>query len=371
MHLMCLCTILHGMSSLTSQKRHAYVTAAAIVVAVLLWLILGGIYTLVVGSDQDEEEMSFDDFPKVSVVSSSAQKKVRMLNVYGNAKPKILTRLKSQTSGKIATIVAREGSFLKQGDVILALEKEDKPQQVEEAKALLKQRDLEYKAAKSLFKKGHKSETELAKAFTELQNAQTNLATRQLMLSYTSLRAPFDGWLDKVEVEEGDVVKANETLVGSFIDDTQILILGHVPEKFVTSLTEGELVEVQFLDGRKSTGYINFISRIASDVTRTYEVQVTIDNVKREFASGMTAQLMLPTTEFLAHAIKPSYLALNAQGDIGVKVVIGKDLVKFYAVEVIGHEGDTMWVAGLPEQATIISLGQGFVSSGQRVMVVR
>ena len=63
-------------------------------------------------------------------------------------------------------------------------------------------------------------------------------------------------------------------------------------------------------------------------------------------------------------------LTLNDDGDIGVKIVDESRRAKFIEVELLRSDAQGVWVAGLPAQAEIIAIGQGFVVDGQLVDTV-
>ncbi|MFQ3277942.1 MAG: multidrug efflux system membrane fusion protein, partial [Colwellia sp.] len=64
--------------------------------------------------------------------------------------------------------------------------------------------------------------------------------------------------------------------------------------------------------------------------------------------------------------ISPALLALDEQGNIGVKSV-RESIVQFTPIKIIKSESDGIWLTGLGEQADIIVLGQGFVRAGDKV----
>ena len=67
--------------------------------------------------------------------------------------------------------------------------------------------------------------------------------------------------------------------------------------------------------------------------------------------------------------ISPALLALDEQGNIGVKSV-KESIVQFTPIEIIKSDSDGIWLTGLGEQADIIVLGQGFVRAGDKVEAI-
>ena len=72
----------------------------------------------------------------------------------------------------------------------------------------------------------------------------------------------------------------------------------------------------------------------------------------------------------MAHFIPSSVLSLNDQGIIGVKYVTDEGIVVFSEIVIIQSEADGIWVGGLPDEITLITVGQEFVQDGQLVNTV-
>ena len=84
----------------------------------------------------------------------------------------------------------------------------------------------------------------------------------------------------------------------------------------------------------------------------------------------MTAELIVPAETIYAQKISPSLLTLDDEGNLGVKTVNESGIVEFHVAEVALSSSDGVWIAGLPHSATIITVGQGFVSEGVVVNAV-
>src|SRR5690606_32345323 len=101
--------------------------------------------------------------------------------------------------------------------------------------------------------------------------------------------------------------------------------------------------------------------------TRTFRVELAVPNPDNKLPAGMTAEIRLPAGESEAHFLSPALLSLDEQGNIGVKTVDEHDVVRFHEVEIIRSASDGVWVTGLPDEVTVITVGQGFVAVGEKV----
>ena len=84
----------------------------------------------------------------------------------------------------------------------------------------------------------------------------------------------------------------------------------------------------------------------------------------------MTAELMIPAETILAQRISPSLLTLDAEGNLGVKIVNDAGQVEFHQADIALSSSNGVWIAGLPHSANIITVGQGFVNEGAFVYAV-
>ena len=68
--------------------------------------------------------------------------------------------------------------------------------------------------------------------------------------------------------------------------------------------------------------------------------------------------------------ISPAVMALDEQGNLGVKIVVDEH-VKFVPIDIVKSDSQGVWLSGMGQQADIITLGHGFVRDGDKVEVVR
>ena len=109
---------------------------------------------------------------------------------------------------------------------------------------------------------------------------------------------------------------------------------------------------------------------MANQQTRTFAVELEIENADGSLPAGVTAEMNLPGNQALAHKISPSLLTLDLEGNLGVKIVNDNRRVEFHPVVIAQSDTDGVWVAGLPESARVIVVGQGYVVAGQLVEAV-
>ncbi len=343
----------------------SFIIAATVVVFSIVWIASG-----MVGKKK-ETTIVHAEAPKAKVKVSHriADLASPELSLKGTTYADKSVDIKSETAGKIETIYIKEGSKVKKGDLIASIKIDNRYATLEKAKSLVSQRELEYQAALKLESKGFNSKVRLAEAKAELEEAKSDLANIELDITHTKIKAPFDGIFDSRQIEVGDYVSVG-TSIGKLIDLDPIKIKADVSEFAVTKISKGATDKVRLLNGDEFEAKISYVSSSASSSTRTFEIELKADNHNNKIVEGMTAEVKLSLEPQLAYEISPAILSLNEKGDIGVKTVDENNIVKFYKVEIVRHDEKGMWIAGLPKQATLITLGQDFVKEGETVIPV-
>jgi len=350
--------------------------ARSVIIALIVALLLGGwLLSGALRDAREEEEQAGAPQPqreevltKVRARVFTAEQRQADLIIRGRSESNRTVEVAAETVGAVVDTPAEEGAPVTEGDVICRLDQGAREQQLAEARAVLRQRELEFKAAQELRGSGFRSETQAAAARSALEAARTIVRTIEIDIENTEIKAPFDGLLDRRTVEVGDFMRVG-SVCGTVIDTDPFLIVGQVAEKDVGLLRIGERGQARLVTGETVDGRIDFIAKRADAATRTFRVELQVPNPDGSLRDGVTAEIRVPVRSVRAHRLSPAYIVLNDRGIIGVRTVDPSSTVVFRAVTIISDTGDGVWVTGLPEEVTIITVGQEFVTNGQRVDV--
>lgn len=348
--------------------KRSYIIAAGIVVVVTLWM-LSGIFS----SATDEAETAtapVHKLTRVQVVHYQAKPMQREVLVQGQSEAKEEAVVKAQTAGQVKEVVADKGARVKRGDAVLRLEADARPRQLEEARALVVQRKLEYEGAKKLKSKGLQAERQLAEALTLLRNAKTLLKNAELNMARQNVTAPFDGVIQARHAGVGDYLKVGDPAY-TLVNLDPLVFRGDVSENEVDRLKIGLSANVELSNGTKMSGKLTFVAPVADSNTRTYAMEVEAANPAPQQRGGMSATIHVPLEIMPAHKVSPALLSLNDAGELGLKIVDKDSIVRFYPVDIVKSERDGVWLGGLPDSMDLITVGQGFVRDGDKVEIAR
>jgi multidrug efflux system membrane fusion protein len=302
----------------------------------------------------------------VRVYDSVAEPRRAALKVTGRTQADRRAVMSAETTGRIVDAPVALGDEVTAGQTLVTLATDDRMARLREAQALLKQREIEFNAADKLSKKGFQSETNRAQSRAQLEAAQAQLERVQVELSKLTVAAPFDGIIEAKNIEIGDFAQVGTPLI-HLVDLDPMLVVVQVSEREIERIEQGSLAQVELLSGTMLEATVRHIAPTATDSTRTFEVEVELPNPEGRLRDGVTASVILPTRETLAHRLSPAVLTLNDEGRIGVKAVTADDKVAFHPVDILEDRADGMWVTGLPMTLTIISVGQEYVGEGATV----
>ena len=356
--------------------------ALAITLVAVAW-VLSGEYGSLVGlsakespsaagsvADRADEQENRRDLPSVRIVHSVAEPRMREIVARGRTEANRIVEVKAETAGQIVELPRDKGARVEKGEVIARLSADDRTARLAEAKAMVRQREIEFEAARQLASKGWRPETQFAANQASLEVARAKVAEIQVEIGKTEIRAPFEGVIERRAAELGAYLQAGDP-VATIVDADPLLVVAQVTELEVGSLEVGAVGRATLVTGEDVEGRIHFIARTSEPETRTFRIELEVANADFALRDGVTAELRLPVRSVAAHRLSPAALTLDEAGAVGVRTVDAQGIVEFVPVRIVAEAKDGVWLAGLPQQADVIVVGQDFVRSGDRVRAVK
>jgi membrane fusion protein, multidrug efflux system len=349
-----------------------YRTSAIIAAVTLLWLSTG----LLVNSSQGDgpqgrvlQEVSpSKDLTSVKARYISSSSYPLIVRVRARTEANRDVDLRAELSGRVVSVPVAKGQLVKAGEVICEQAVEDRQLRLTESESALERAQMEYDGSLRLKSGGYQSRTAIAAAKSRLGTAKASLKRRQVDLVNLKIRAPFDGIVDSRPVEVGDYMERGDTCA-TVLDLDPLVVSGRVSEAEVGRIPANGDITATLLTGEVVNGKVRFIQRSSDKVTRTFRVEATVTNPALALHGGITAQLQIVTGAVAAHVVPATLLSLDDEGNLGVRILDDNRHVLFVSVELIGDHPEGVWVTGLPERPLLITVGQEYVSSGEKVAV--
>ncbi len=135
----------------------------------------------------------------------------------------------AKVDGYIETINVDEGQHVTFGQLLFTIRPREYEAELQKAKAETKTAELEVQNTKILAEKNIVSQTELAMSVAKLDQAKAEQVIAELHLSYTEIKAPFDGILDRIKFKVGSLID-NGTLLTTLSNNKEVYAYFNVSE---------------------------------------------------------------------------------------------------------------------------------------------
>lgn len=342
-------------------------TAILVLSALLLWMLTGIFQNSSNSNDINSLKINTEE-PVIKVKAKKIKSELRQSNVLvqGRTESNRNVLVSSETNGIVREIFVKKGDFVKKDQILCKLSTDSRKAKLDEAKALMLQKKLEWDASKVLVEKGYRSQTKAAGSKAAYDASKALVIQMEEELENINIRSPFDGFFNDNLAEVGDFLSIGMPC-GQVVDYNPILVIGQVSEQEIKKIKSDIQGYAVLSTGEKLNGLLSYVSKTADSKTRTFRIELEINNSNFDIKDGITAELFIPTKKVEAHLIPPSSLTLDSDGKIGVRHIDSNNEVIFSDVEIIGDEKELIWVSGLPEEITLITIGQEFVIEGQKV----
>ncbi|TYB82796.1 efflux RND transporter periplasmic adaptor subunit [Maritimibacter fusiformis] len=313
--------------------------------------------------------------------------------------------LRAETSGKVVSAPIPKGTLVEAGDLMCEIEmgtreaalaeaearlaeaRANAPTaaaRVAEAQARLDEAAINLNAAEKLATEGFAASTRVAAANSAMEAARAALtqaqsgassaeaaiesatagvAAARREIERTRISAPFAGVLETDTAELGSLLQPGSPCA-TILNLDPIRLVGFVAEVDVDRVTIGAPAGARLASGREVVGQVTFLSRSADPTTRTFRVEAEVANADLTIRDGQTAEILVQSSGRMAHLLPQSALTLNDTGALGVRVVGDGNIARFAPVEMLRDTLEGVWVAGLPDTARVIVVGQDYVKDG-------
>jgi multidrug efflux system membrane fusion protein len=254
----------------------SYVIAAGIAAVIGLWMASGYLIQDSRGSIPEQStEPSAVEPMSVQITTQQARPVQRRLEAQGEAQANRRVTLRGETTGRVAEVLVDKGASVTAGQPLVKLAMNDRRERLQQAKALVAQREADYQAAERLGRDGLQSESRKREAFAALEAARAELAAIREDIANTTIRAPFDGVLEDRMVELGDYIKAGES-VAVVVDRNPLKVRVDIAQQEIRELELGAKARVTLATGDALEGVVSYISPSASGGTHTFPVEVHV-----------------------------------------------------------------------------------------------
>ncbi len=216
---------------------------------------------------------------------------------------------------------------------------------------------------------------ENAKAVVQADRAV--LENTRIELGYCSIRSPISGRTGNLLIHQGDMVKANDTLLVVINQINPIYVTFSIPEKGLSEVKKYMAMERLKIDATlpredrpADEGVLSFIDNAVDATTGTIQLKGTFANRERRLWPGQFVNVVLTLTTQTDAVVVPANAIQTGQEGQFVFVVKGDFTVESRPVVVDRTLGREAIVGkGLSPGETVVTDGQLQLVSGTRVEI--
>jgi len=333
------------------------------------------------------------DIP-VSVATVAQQTVPVRIQAIGNVEPYSSVALKARVDGQIVAVNFKEGQRVRKGAALFKIDPRPFEATLRQTEANLMRDTAQMEQTRSqerryqeLLQKNFVSKEAYAQIRTSADTAAAvALASKaavdnaRLQLEYCTIRSPLDGFVGKVMLQMGKMVKANDTNPLVVINQVQPIYVNFaVPEQRLSAIREhmakGQLrAEALPPDSDKTAaiGTLSFVDNAVDSTTGTIKLKAAFPNKDSTLWPGMFVNISLKLHEQKDALVVPSQSVQTGPKGQYAYVVKPDMSIELRIVELDRVEGDNAIVAsGLQAGETVVVKGQLRLAPGSRVMIAK
>ncbi|MDJ0645764.1 MAG: efflux RND transporter periplasmic adaptor subunit [Flavobacteriaceae bacterium] len=333
----------------------------------------------------DDKIAELDPTQKIPLITTfKASEKVfyHFLELQGNVQTKQNVLIYPEMPGTLLRVYVKEGQKVVKGQLLASIDDGGLSSQVAQMEAQMALAKTTYDRQKRLWDQKIGSEIQYLQAKTSFESQENALKQLKSQLAKSSIRAPFSGVIDDVIKEQGTVVTPGQgSEVFRIVNLNNMYIETDVPESYITNVTRGKKVAVEFpVLGKSIDARVRQAGNFINPNNRTFKVEVGIPNKDRTIKPNLTAKLKINDyTNENALLIPQSIISEDAQGQQYIFVVDSVQKVNGYTqgiakrvvIETGKTQGDEIEVLkGLANGAEIIKEGARSVKNNQQVRIL-
>jgi len=308
----------------------------------------------------------------VRVASAVRTDSARDLRLSGTIEAERSTALNFAVAGTVAEVLVRDGEPVRRGQTLARLADASYRDALAITRAKADQAEDAARRLEPMHRNRTLPDVKWVEVETGLEQARRSVSMAQRNLDDTALKAPDDGIVARRNIEPG-VTAAPGLPAFTLVQTRTVLATAPVPETQVARIRIGQpaRVIVAALE-REFPGTVRTIGAIADPLSRTYPVEVAVENPQGCLRVGMVAEVHVRRDDPATAVVVPrEAVRVDDTGTPCVYTVTPDGKVRRKNVEVAGFLGEmTALAAGVAEGDMVVTSGTPMLADGMTVRVV-
>jgi RND family efflux transporter MFP subunit len=344
-----------------------------------------GLLSLVLLTACSKKIEKTEDIRPVRTIQAQAQGSEFAVELSGEVRARVESRLGFRVPGKIVARHVELGSLVKRGQVLMQLDPQDLLLGQAQAKAGLSAAESNRDLAKAELKRYQElrdknfvaqavldaKETTYKAAQASYEQARAGLSNQSNQAAYANLTADIDGVVTAIDAEVGQVVAAGTQVVRVAKAGDMDVIVG-VPEDKINSIRQMTDVKVKLWanSGEVYPAKLRELSPIADSVTRTFVAKIALPDTAKDVRLGMTASVLFGMKNPM-QMIRIPLTALFQEKNVSSVWIVESGVVRLVPVQIGSTSGEDVLISGgIQAGQIIVTAGVNLLKAGQKVRIL-
>jgi RND family efflux transporter MFP subunit len=312
----------------------------------------------------------------VRVISLEKKGVESVINTSGRISTDDETLLAFKIGGVVRSVLVNEGDAVKKGQLLATLDLTEINASLAQATFALEKAERDLARARNLYR-------DSVATLEQLQNVQTayELTKQQMKAvdfnrSFAEIRAPFNGFVLKKFVNQGQVVgigdpvlKANGASSGKWI-----LKAGLSDKQWAaTRLQDEAKIQIDAFPNETFHGKVIRKSETSDPATGAFTVEIAVESTKNKLATGMFAAVQIVSREKVQSWNLPYDAVLEANGNEAFVFITNDNKIAVKQPVTIGlFNNETIQViAGLEDARSLVVAGSAYLTDQSPIFIVK
>ncbi len=342
-----------------------------------LIILITGTVLLACGGESQESETQEELVKTVNITTKTVAPSTfaSYVRVVGNVETSNDIMISAEVNGRVIDYKVEEGAQVKKGQTIVKIDDSKLKQEKARLEAMTSQTKEQYERLKKVYEEdGIGSELDYLNAKYAYEQSNSALESIKIDLENTSIKAAFNGEVEAIMVEEGEMVSPGMQVVRLIGSDAYKISAG-VPARYSDAVQIGDKVDVWFDTQVKDTlnSAINYVGGSINPQNRTFRIETRLPKNKT-YKVDMIANMRLKTVEQSNVLVISEEFVYSKDNRYVVYVLSeneeGKAVANEREVKLgLSYQTNVIIEEGLAEGDKLITLGSAFLDDGMRVTV--
>lgn len=299
---------------------------------------------------------------------------IKYLNIQSSIVSDDIANLTSEIPGRIIMLNAKEGDYLKKGQLVANIDMESVDKQIAEIEVSLDLAKTIFERQKRLWDQNIGSEMQYLQAKNSVERLEKSMETVRFQQSKSKVYSPISGYVDREILKQGDLASPGMPIL-QILNTYKVKAVADVPENYLSTIKRGDYVDLYIpaLD-MTQRGKITMLGRSIDTNNRTFKVEVALSNPKGILKPNLLVEMKIKEMNKKDAIVLPTYMVQQEISGADYVYVVdqkdGKNIAKKVLITTGENNANGILIEeGLNPNDIIIDEGARKVAEGEELLI--